>query len=227
MTVGDRRQLAALLAANGRFDAAAQELEAIAEEGLGRRARPHRRHRHAGQAQLSTGSAPKAPRSGTPRRSTSSGGQRPGRPHAWSAARARARWRRPPAASGGDRTSAGTPRRGDLPRHAFQVVRLELDDRPARAVVGVGGDRAGHVRPGPLRAGPAAGAGPPPPTARWRGPGSPWPPGRGRRRPPGTPGRRAGGEVADRTRSTRNVRQSPRSTSWATRYHRGPDRTSR
>ena len=34
-TVGDRRQLAALLAANGRFDAAAQELEAIAEDGWG------------------------------------------------------------------------------------------------------------------------------------------------------------------------------------------------
>ncbi|HEY8526078.1 MAG TPA: transglutaminase-like domain-containing protein [Acidimicrobiales bacterium] len=34
-TVGDRRQLAALLAANGRFDAAAQELEAIADEGWG------------------------------------------------------------------------------------------------------------------------------------------------------------------------------------------------
>jgi len=34
-TVGDRRQLAALLAANGRFDAAAQELEAIAEDGYG------------------------------------------------------------------------------------------------------------------------------------------------------------------------------------------------
>jgi regulator of sirC expression with transglutaminase-like and TPR domain len=34
-TVSDRRQLAALLAANGRFDAAAQELEAIAEDGYG------------------------------------------------------------------------------------------------------------------------------------------------------------------------------------------------
>lgn len=34
-TVGDRRQLAALLAANGRFDAAATELDALAEEGLG------------------------------------------------------------------------------------------------------------------------------------------------------------------------------------------------
>lgn len=34
-TVGDRRQLAALLAANGRFDAAAQELDAIAEDGQG------------------------------------------------------------------------------------------------------------------------------------------------------------------------------------------------
>jgi regulator of sirC expression with transglutaminase-like and TPR domain len=34
-TVTDRRQLAALLAANGRFDSAAQELDAIAEEGLG------------------------------------------------------------------------------------------------------------------------------------------------------------------------------------------------
>ncbi|HZA75268.1 MAG TPA: transglutaminase-like domain-containing protein [Acidimicrobiales bacterium] len=34
-TVTDRRQLAAMLAANGRFDAAAQELDAIAEEGLG------------------------------------------------------------------------------------------------------------------------------------------------------------------------------------------------
>jgi hypothetical protein len=35
VTVGDRRQLAALLAANGRFDAAAQELDAIAEDGVG------------------------------------------------------------------------------------------------------------------------------------------------------------------------------------------------
>jgi regulator of sirC expression with transglutaminase-like and TPR domain len=34
-TVTDRRQLAAMLAANGRFDSAAQELEAIAEEGIG------------------------------------------------------------------------------------------------------------------------------------------------------------------------------------------------
>jgi regulator of sirC expression with transglutaminase-like and TPR domain len=34
-TVGDRRQLAALLAANGRFDAAAVELDAIADEGVG------------------------------------------------------------------------------------------------------------------------------------------------------------------------------------------------
>jgi regulator of sirC expression with transglutaminase-like and TPR domain len=34
-TVGDRRQLAALLAANGRFDAAAQELDAIADGGDG------------------------------------------------------------------------------------------------------------------------------------------------------------------------------------------------
>jgi regulator of sirC expression with transglutaminase-like and TPR domain len=34
-TVTDRRQLAAMLAANGRFDSAAQELDAIAEEGLG------------------------------------------------------------------------------------------------------------------------------------------------------------------------------------------------
>jgi regulator of sirC expression with transglutaminase-like and TPR domain len=34
-TVTDRRQLAAMLAANGRFDAAAQELDAIAEDGLG------------------------------------------------------------------------------------------------------------------------------------------------------------------------------------------------
>ncbi|HLM65706.1 MAG TPA: transglutaminase-like domain-containing protein [Acidimicrobiales bacterium] len=34
-TVGDRRQLAALLAANGRFDAAAEELEAIADDGWG------------------------------------------------------------------------------------------------------------------------------------------------------------------------------------------------
>jgi regulator of sirC expression with transglutaminase-like and TPR domain len=34
-TVGDRRQLAALLAANGRFDAAAMELEAIADDGAG------------------------------------------------------------------------------------------------------------------------------------------------------------------------------------------------
>lgn len=34
-TVADRRQLAALLAANGRFDAAAQELDAIAEDGWG------------------------------------------------------------------------------------------------------------------------------------------------------------------------------------------------
>lgn len=34
-TVNDRRQLAALLAANGRFDAAAQELEAIADDGVG------------------------------------------------------------------------------------------------------------------------------------------------------------------------------------------------
>jgi hypothetical protein len=34
-TVQDRRQLAAMLAANGRFDAAAQELEAIADDGVG------------------------------------------------------------------------------------------------------------------------------------------------------------------------------------------------
>jgi regulator of sirC expression with transglutaminase-like and TPR domain len=34
-TVADRRQLAALLAANGRFDAAAQELDAIADDGWG------------------------------------------------------------------------------------------------------------------------------------------------------------------------------------------------
>jgi regulator of sirC expression with transglutaminase-like and TPR domain len=34
-TVTDRRQLAAMLAANGRFDSAAQELEAIGDEGLG------------------------------------------------------------------------------------------------------------------------------------------------------------------------------------------------
>jgi regulator of sirC expression with transglutaminase-like and TPR domain len=34
-TVHDRRQLAAMLAANGRFDAAAQELDAIADDGLG------------------------------------------------------------------------------------------------------------------------------------------------------------------------------------------------
>ncbi|HEX8804324.1 MAG TPA: transglutaminase-like domain-containing protein [Acidimicrobiales bacterium] len=34
-TVGDRRQLAALLAANGRFDAAAQELDALADDGWG------------------------------------------------------------------------------------------------------------------------------------------------------------------------------------------------
>jgi regulator of sirC expression with transglutaminase-like and TPR domain len=34
-TVGDRRRLAALLAANGRFDAAAKELEAIADDGWG------------------------------------------------------------------------------------------------------------------------------------------------------------------------------------------------
>jgi regulator of sirC expression with transglutaminase-like and TPR domain len=34
-TVTDRRQLAAMLAANGRFDSAAQELDAIAEEGIG------------------------------------------------------------------------------------------------------------------------------------------------------------------------------------------------
>jgi regulator of sirC expression with transglutaminase-like and TPR domain len=34
-TVGDRRQLAAMLAANGRFDAAALELDALAEEGMG------------------------------------------------------------------------------------------------------------------------------------------------------------------------------------------------
>jgi regulator of sirC expression with transglutaminase-like and TPR domain len=34
-TVTDRRQLAAMLAANGRFDSAAQELEAVAEEGIG------------------------------------------------------------------------------------------------------------------------------------------------------------------------------------------------
>src|SRR4029450_5211260 len=34
-TVGDRRQLAAMLAANGRFDAAALELDALAEEGVG------------------------------------------------------------------------------------------------------------------------------------------------------------------------------------------------
>jgi predicted negative regulator of RcsB-dependent stress response len=33
--VADRRQLAALLAANGRFDAAAQELDAIADDGWG------------------------------------------------------------------------------------------------------------------------------------------------------------------------------------------------
>ena len=34
-TVQDRRQLAAMLAANGRFDAAAKELEAIADDGAG------------------------------------------------------------------------------------------------------------------------------------------------------------------------------------------------
>jgi regulator of sirC expression with transglutaminase-like and TPR domain len=34
-TVGDRRELAALLAANGRFDAAAEELDAIADDGWG------------------------------------------------------------------------------------------------------------------------------------------------------------------------------------------------
>lgn len=34
-TVADRRQLAALLAANGRFDAAAVELNALADEGIG------------------------------------------------------------------------------------------------------------------------------------------------------------------------------------------------
>ena len=34
-TVLDRRQLAAMLAANGRFDAAAMELEAIADDGAG------------------------------------------------------------------------------------------------------------------------------------------------------------------------------------------------
>jgi regulator of sirC expression with transglutaminase-like and TPR domain len=34
-TVADRRQLAAMLAANGRFDAAALELDALAEEGMG------------------------------------------------------------------------------------------------------------------------------------------------------------------------------------------------
>src|ERR687898_61622 len=34
-TVSDRRQLAAMLAANGRFDAAALELDAIADEGMG------------------------------------------------------------------------------------------------------------------------------------------------------------------------------------------------
>ena len=34
-TVTDRRQLAAMLAANGRFDAAARELDAIADDGLG------------------------------------------------------------------------------------------------------------------------------------------------------------------------------------------------
>ena len=38
-TVQDRRQLAAMLAANGRFDAAAVELEAIADRGR-RRPRP-------------------------------------------------------------------------------------------------------------------------------------------------------------------------------------------
>ncbi|HEY3141678.1 MAG TPA: transglutaminase-like domain-containing protein [Acidimicrobiales bacterium] len=34
-TAGDRRELAALLAANGRFDAAAEELDAIADDGWG------------------------------------------------------------------------------------------------------------------------------------------------------------------------------------------------
>jgi hypothetical protein len=34
-TVADRRQLAAMLAANGRFDAAALELEAVADDGAG------------------------------------------------------------------------------------------------------------------------------------------------------------------------------------------------
>jgi len=34
-TAEDRRELAALLAANGRFDAAAEELDAIADDGWG------------------------------------------------------------------------------------------------------------------------------------------------------------------------------------------------
>jgi regulator of sirC expression with transglutaminase-like and TPR domain len=44
-TVRDRRQLAAMLAANGRFDAAATELDAIAEDGAG-----DARDRHAARA---------------------------------------------------------------------------------------------------------------------------------------------------------------------------------
>jgi regulator of sirC expression with transglutaminase-like and TPR domain len=44
-TVADRRQLAAMLAANGRFDAAALELDAIAEDGSG-----GARDRHAARA---------------------------------------------------------------------------------------------------------------------------------------------------------------------------------
>jgi regulator of sirC expression with transglutaminase-like and TPR domain len=44
-TVADRRQLAAMLAANGRFDAAAVELDAIAEDGSG-----GARDRHAARA---------------------------------------------------------------------------------------------------------------------------------------------------------------------------------
>ena len=62
-TVTDRRQLAAMLAANGRFDSAAQELDAIAEEGIGG-LRPHRGHRDARQAQLTRRGAGKSVRSG-------------------------------------------------------------------------------------------------------------------------------------------------------------------
>jgi hypothetical protein len=43
--VADRRQLAAMLAANGRFDAAALELDALADEGAG-----GARDRHAARA---------------------------------------------------------------------------------------------------------------------------------------------------------------------------------